>query len=138
MKQVEDTLSHMVDRLVEQLPEIDEEIAKLEAELKNWRMVRERVVKTVRLLDPERFPTKAKENGKLPSVSQEKIEEVRRFLRDTPGLKNNFTAAALKREYAGLPSPGVLGAALTHMHANDELVLVGSAQGGAKVYRRVT
>lgn len=125
--------------LMEQLKDIDGEIAGMVKELSELRAHRTKLVTIVRSIDPELVPKKvypAKSKSLVP-VSEDMVQSVFDWLQKNLNGDEFYASGLMAREDFGLTSASQLSKAINVLHERGQIRLVRSGTGGSKHYKVV-
>jgi hypothetical protein len=126
--------------LMEQLKDIDGEIAGMVKELAELRTHRTKLVAIVRSIDPELVPKKvypAKSKSLVP-VSEEMVEAVFTWLQQNVNGDEFYASGLMARDDFNVTSASQLSKAINVLHERGQIRLVRSGSGGSKHYKVVT
>jgi hypothetical protein len=132
------SLRAITQPVIEQLREIELEIATREQEMKELVEARRRLTAIARQIDPELAPKRVTHNGpKTPkhSISEEKVNELYEYLRQSKN-GDEFYAAGLTKEGYHLANSQV-SKALGVLHERGQIRLTRTGSGGSRYFKLV-
>jgi hypothetical protein len=127
----------ITEPLMQQLRDIDGEIAGMTTELSELRAHRTKLVSIVRSINPELAPKKKNYVGKsLVPISDEKVAGIWGWLKEAVNGDEFYASGLMRME--GVPtSQSQMSKALVVLHERGNIRLVRQGSGGSKYYRVV-
>jgi hypothetical protein len=124
-----DSLSGMLPRVIEELEQVEREIAEMQAVIGERRELRTQLRKVAHLLDPERQPPghgqrkRKSQAGKTLRASAEKVDQLYAYLEKNQPADLTFSGPQLRRNGFDLMSEAMLNAALHQLQDQGRIRL---------------